>query len=177
MDRQEIDALRRRIRKDNKVVRFKSATERNPNLQLPFDELHNELERLMRTRSIRTLDRGDKSFTASVVDAMLQDQAYRSRCTEILSSCIKITGTFQETLDNLRDYLMLEYGSQIGGRTTKAERQQFMESVLRPFYRYLHDVRQLQEHARYLVDDIDKAGFTFRNLVEGIKLLGRPETM
>ena len=107
---------------------------------------------------------------------MLQDQAYRSRCTEILASCISIDGGFQETLVNLRDYLLLEYGARISrGRTTKDERRQFMENVLRPFFRYLHRVDQLKSHAKYLIDDIDKAGYTYRNLVESIKLLGKPE--
>ena len=107
---------------------------------------------------------------------MLQDQAYRSRCAEILASCIMIDGTFNETLCNLRDYLLLEYGGRMGrGRTTKEERRQFMENVLRPFFRYLYKVDQIKQHAKYIVDDIDKAGFTYRNLVESIKLMGRPE--
>lgn len=177
MDRESIAAIRRIVRKDKRYVRFKEAAEHNPNLQLPFEKLHTELERLMGTRSIRSLSRSDVNFTSSVVDAMLQDQAYRSRCTEILASCIAISGTFNDTLNNLRDYLILEYGHRISTRTTKAERQQFMESILRPFYKYLNQVDQLKEHAKYLIDDIDKAGFTFRNLIEGIKLLGRPETM
>ncbi len=177
MDREKIDALRRSVRRDERYQKFKRNVEKNPNLQIPFQALHEEIDRLQRMRTIRTLSRSSTSFTADVVDAMLQDQAYRSRCTEILSSCISITGTFAETLNNLRDYLQLEYGHRIPGRPTKSERQQFMESVLRPFYKHLHSVSQLQEHARYLVEDIDKAGFTFRNLVESIKLLGRPETM
>lgn len=177
MNNESIKALRRIVRKDERYLRFRRAAERNPSLQIPFEELHEELTRLMATRSIRALSRSDVNFTSSVVDAMLQDQAYRSRCAEILASCIAVSGAFQETLTNLRDYLVLEYGSRISTRTTKGERQQFMESTLRPFYKYVNEVEQLKEHARYLMDDIDKAGFTFRNLIEGIKLLGRPETM
>lgn len=177
MKSHDIKAVRSLVRADQKYKRFKKAAQSNPNLVLPFEDLHDELRRLHSTRQVRVLSRRDVDFTATVIDAMLQDQSTRSRCTEILASCISISGTFAETLNNLRDYLMLEYGGNIGTRTTKEERKQFMVSLLRPFYRYLHDVSQLQEHARYVIDDIDKAGFTYRNLIEGIKLLGRPETI
>lgn len=178
MEKEDLDALRRIVKKDAKYKRFKEMADANPNLRLPFDDLHEELERMQRTRNVRSLSRKDKGFTNSVVDAMLQDQSYRSRCTEILASCISIEGTFSETLCNLRDYLLLEYGGRMGrGRTTKEERRQFMENVLRPFFKYLHKVEQIKKHAKYIVDDIDQAGYTYRNLVESIKLMGKPETV
>lgn len=172
--KQDLDHIRRLVKKDDKYLRFKRSVEKNPNLQLAFDDLHEELDRMQRTRQIRSLERRSKTFTMNVVDAKLQDQQYRSRCTEILASTIPITGTFNETLTNLRDYLLLEYGKRIGG--TKNERQQFMENVLRSFFRYLHKVEQLKEHVRFIIDDIDKAGYTFNNLIELIKLLGKPES-
>lgn len=173
--REELAHLRRTVKSDKKFKRFKAAVEKNPNLTLPFDDLHEELERMQRTRGVRSLNRKDKSFTGNVVDAMLQDQSYRSRCTEILASTISISGTFQETLTNLRDYLIIEYGSRMPVRTNKDEKRQFMENILRPFFRYLYKVEQLKEHARYIITDIDQAGYTYRNLVESIKLLGKPE--
>jgi hypothetical protein len=177
MNREELAHLRRTVKKDSKFIKFKDAVERNPNLRLPFEDLHEELDRMQRSRGVRSLNRKDKNFTGSVVDAMLQDQAYRSRCTEILASCLSISGTFQDTLTNLRDYLILEYASRIPGRSTKEEKRQFMENVLRPFFLYLHNVDQLREHAKYIVTDIDQAGYTYRNLVESIKLLGKPESI
>ena len=36
---------------------------------------------------------------------------------------------------------------------------------------------QIKKHAKYIVDDIDQAGYTYRNLVESIKLMGKPETV
>lgn len=178
MDKEDLDLLRRTVKRYEKYKKFMKSVKANPNLQLPFEELHEELERMQKMRRVRSLTRKDKNFTGSVVDAMLQDQAYRSRCTEILASCIAITGGFQDTLLNLRDYLLFEYGGRIGrGRTTKEERKNFMENVLRPLFKYLHKVEQLKEHAKYIVDDIDKAGFTYRNLVESIKLLGKPESI
>ncbi|MNV25352.1 hypothetical protein D3C71_1164480 [compost metagenome] len=175
MDTEKLEHIRRLVKNDDKYGSFKKSVEKNPNLKLPFDDLHEELERMQKTRSIRSLNRRDKRFTEAVLDAKLLDQQYRSRCTEILGSTIPITGAFQDTLTNLRDYLLLQYGKRIGG--TKNERQQFMENVLRPFFKRIHKVEQLKEHCRFIVDDIDKAGYTFNNLIELIKLLGKPESL
>jgi len=173
MDKTDIDHLRRIVKKDEKYKRFKAAVDGNANMQLPFADLHEELSRMQKTRQVRSLSRRNKRFTQDVIDAMLQDQAYRSRCTEILTQTLEITGVYQDTLTNLRDYLLFEYGKRLGG--TKGERQQFMENVLRPFFRYIHKVEQLIDHAKLIVGDIDQAGYTYRNLVESIKLLGKPE--
>lgn len=174
MSKEDLQHIRRLVKGDEKYQNFKRSVDKNPNLSLPFEDLHEELNRLHRTRSVRSLQRSDKRFTENVLDAKLEDQRYRSRCAEILSSTIPVTGTYTETLTNLRDYLLLEYGKRIGG--TKNERQQFMENVLRPFFRRIHRVEQLKEHCRFIIDDIDKAGYTFNNLIELIKLLGKPET-
>lgn len=174
MSKEDLQHIRRLVKGDDKYKRFKHSVEKNPNLKLPFGDLHEEIDRIHRTRSLRSLQRTDKQFTANVLDAKLEDQRYRSRLTEILASTIPITGTFTETLTNLRDYLLLEYGKRIGG--TKNERQQFMENVLRPFFRHIHRVEQLKDHCRFIIDDIDKAGYTFNNTIELIKLLGKPES-
>jgi len=175
MDREKLDHIRRLVKADDKYKAFKRSVDKNPNLKLPFEDLHEELTRMQKTRSVRSLSRRDKRFTEAAMDAKLQDQQYRSRCAEIMAATVPITGTFTETLTNLRDYLLLEYSKRIGG--TKHERQQFMENVLRPFFRHIHKVEQLKEHCKFIIDDIDKAGYTFNNLIEFIKLLGKPESL
>ena len=175
MDKEKLNHIRRLVKADEKYIAFKKSVEKNPTLVMPFEDLHEELERMHKTRSVRSLHRRDKRFTEAVMDANLQDQQYRSRCSEIMGSTLPFTGTFQETLTNLRDYLLLEYGKRIGG--TKHERQQFMENVLRPFFRRLHIVEQLKAHCKFIMEDIDQAGYTFKNMIEYIKLLGKPESL
>lgn len=172
----ELDALKRVLRKDKKLLRFKDNFEGNPNFSLNFDKLHEELERLHATRSVRTLRRKNHDFAEEVLDSMLQDQATRSRCTEILGACIKIRGALSDTLDNIRDYLIMTYSSKlklVGG--TQSERKAYVETVLRPFYKYLTEVSMLEEHCKVIIQDIDKAGFAYTNLVETIKILSAPE--
>ncbi len=175
MDINDRKHLKRLVKADENYLKFKRSVDKNPNLRLPFEELHEELEREHKMRQVRSLHRSDKDFIGSVTDAMMQDARIRSRATEILASTIAIKGTFTDTLTNLRDYLILAYGKRLGG--TKEERRNFMENILRPFFKYIHKVDQLREHARYIIEDIDKAGYTFKNLMESIKLLGKPESI
>lgn len=172
---ERMSMIRRRIRSDSKYQRFKESFRSNPNTAIDFDGLHEELSRLHKTRSVRSLRRKSKGFVDDVVDALLQDQQHRSRCAEILGDCVKISGAMTDTLDNLRDYLLIEFTDLLKGVGTVKERQSVVESVLRPFYQYLEQVEQIKQHAKIIVEDIDKAGYAFTNLVASIQLLSRPE--
>jgi pyrimidine operon attenuation protein/uracil phosphoribosyltransferase len=47
--------------------------------------------------------------------------------------------------------------------------------VMKRFYEFFNQVQTLEKHARLIIEDVDKAGYTYRNLVEAIKILSRPE--
>lgn len=175
MTKEEIKALRRIIKKDKKFIRFREAYEGNPAFNIDFEDFHEELKRLHETRSTRHLKRKSKGFTEDVIDGMLQDQATRSRVAEILGQCVKISSSVEKTLNNLRDYLLSEFSTQLKRLGAQTERKMFIESVMSSFYEYVSDVQTLEKSCRLIVDDIDKAGYTYRNLVEAIKILSRPE--
>lgn len=174
MSSENAKSVKRRVKEDSKYKNFCRAMKSNPNLKLPFDDLYEELDSMMITRKVRSLNRKSKSFTHDVLDSMIQDQQIRSRCTEMLSSCVAIETSYKETLDNLRDYLMLEYSGSLGTRSTKDERRSFFESVLKTQYKYLTKVDRLRQQATYIITDIDKAGYNYRNIVEMIKLMSNP---
>lgn len=172
---QKIAMVRRRIREDEKYKRFKVAHKNNPNNVIDFESLHNEMARIHKTRSVRALKRKSKGFVDDVVDALLQDQQARSRCAEIMGNCVTISGTMTQTLDNLRDYLVTEFSELLKTVGTVGERKMVVESVLRPFYEYLNNVDQIKQHAKIIIEDVDKAGYGFTNLVNSLQLLSRPE--
>lgn len=172
---QKVKMIRRRIRDDEKYKRFKVAQKNNPNNVIDFENLHKEMARLHKTRSVRSLKRKSKGFVNDVVDALLQDQQARSRCAEIVSICIEISGSMTQTLDNLRDYLVTEYAELLKAVGTVGERKMVVESVLRPFYEYLSNIEQLRQHAKVIMEDVDKAGYGFTNLVNTLQMLSRPE--
>lgn len=172
---QKIAMVRRRIREDEKYKRFKTAHKNNPNNVIDFDGLHKEMARIHKTRSVRSLKRKSKGFVDDVVDALLQDQQARSRCAEIMGNCVTISGNMTQTLDNLRDYLVTEFSELLKSVGTVGERKMVVESVLRPFYEYLNNVDQIKLHAKIIIEDVDKAGYGFTNLVNSLQLLSRPE--
>lgn len=175
--KEQLAAIRRRVKKDPKVKRFQEAFDTNPAFSLPFSTLHEELSSMHTTRMTRSLRRGKNSinFTRNIVDAMLQDQAVRSRCTEILGECVKINNGMKTTLQHLRDYLLVEHSAILRTLPTQAERKSFIEYVLRSFYEYLQNIDTLQEHCRIVIEDIDKAGYSHKNTIEAIKILVKPE--
>lgn len=172
---QKIKMIRRQIRQDAKYLRFKEAQKNNPNNVIDFKGLHAEMARLHKTRAWRHLKRKSKGFTDEVCDAILQDGQARSRCAEILGICVEITGSMNDTLTNLRDYLVTEYAEFLKAVGTVAERKAVVETVLRPFYEYLNNVEQLRQHAKIIMEDIDKAGFGYTNLIAALQMLSRPE--
>lgn len=172
---EKISMIRRRIRDNKKYQQFKEAHQCNPNNVIDFAGLHDEMSRMHKTRAVRALRRKSKGFIDEVVDALLQDQQARSRCTEILGVCVNVSGAMAETLDNLRDYLVIEYSDLLRSLGTVKERQAVVESVLRPFYKYLSEIEQLRAHARLIIEDIDKAGYAFTNLVHVAQMMAKPE--
>lgn len=173
----ELAAIKKTIRKDKRFQRMKELYETNPAYAIDFKGFHTEISRMHMTRSTRSLKRKGKGnhFTENVIDAMLEDTSIRSRCVEILGQCVKIGSSMADTVSNVRDYLVTEYSNILRKIGTQTERKQFVESLMRKFYEYLAQINTLEKHARLVIEDIDKAGYTYRNLVESIKILSRPE--
>lgn len=176
--REEIKALRRVIKKNKRYMQFLEMFERNPAYAINFDAFHEELQMLHMTRQTRELRRKKNSmrqFPEKVLDSMLQDQATRSRCTEIRGQCVKISSAMEKTLGNLRDYLLSEFGHHLKGIGAQAERKAFIEAIMKPFYEFLHQVQTLDKSAALIVEDIDQAGYMYTNLVKLVIVLTKPE--
>lgn len=176
MTKEELAAIKRIIRKDKKFQRMKELYETNPAYSIDFEGFHKEISTIHLTRNTRSLRRKKSNqFVENVIDAMLQDAAGRSRIVEILGQCVKIGTSMEKTVSNVRDYLLSEYTVVLRKLGTQTERKYFVESVMRAFYEYLSQIETLEKHARLVVDDIDKAGYVYKNLIESIKILTRPE--
>lgn len=92
MTSEERNALRRIIKKHKIYQRYLELFQSNPAFRINFEAYHNEIETMHITRRTRNLKRKrNVQFIENVVDAMLDDQACRSRCAEILGECVKIS--------------------------------------------------------------------------------------
>lgn len=174
--REALKAIRSTIKKNPRYKQFLENFRGNPAYNINFEEFHEELQRLHTTRLTRELKRKkSRSFPEKVLDAMLQDQSTRSRCAEILGQCTKISNAMERTLSKLRDYLCAEYAGYLKTVGAQGERKAFVESIMRDFYDFYDEVKTLENSARIVIEDIDKANYMFKNLVEIIKVLSRPE--
>jgi hypothetical protein len=174
--REEWKAIRRILKKNPRYQQFLENFRGNPAYNIDFEEFHQELQRLHTTRLTRELKRKkSRSFPEKALDAMLQDQSTRSRCAEILGQCTKISSAMDRNLSKLRDYLCSEYSDSLKRVGTQVERKSFVEALMRDFYDFFDEVKTLEKSASIVIEDIDKANYMFKNLVEIIKVLSRPE--
>lgn len=170
----EIDAIKRTIRADEHYKKFKATFASNPRFCIDFDGLLEELHTMHSVRKTRRLKR-KRTLVEDAVDAMLLDQSTRSRCAEIVAQIMEVEHVFNTTVTNMRDYILVEYAQYLKSVGTQAERKVFVESLLRIYYKYLSNLQNVKQVAQYIIQDVDKAGFMFTNLVATLQILSRPE--
>lgn len=178
-DKQDLLRIKRIIQKDKRVRRLESAFDELAEFNLPIKDMYDEIERIHMTRKTRHLDKDSGTFVQDVIDGMLNDQANRSRLTEILMSCLHAKRNLASSLENLEGYLMIEYATQLGAIRTKGERASFISHhVLNKYHKYIDRVSRIKEMAELVTVDIDKAGYNYKNIIEAVKMIaGRREVM
>lgn len=170
--------VKRAIRKDSKLKRFQELYENAPQYNLPIKDFQREIEVSFTARKMRELkgQTRDMGFAQNIIDSLMEDQAIRGRYTEILTACVRCDKSLANSLDKLRDYILLEYHTNLVSLySTKGERERFVTNLLRPYEDYRKAVNCLKDELNLMVVDIDKAGFAVKNTIEAIKLLSRPE--
>lgn len=167
---EDLKRLRKKLRKDKqflKVVKFFN----NVANEISISGFYNEISSLHKRRSSRTLNRGEKSFLDKVVEADLQDLAYRSRIAEIELACVQTVAEYGPILDDLVVYLRAEYLEELRGFfKAKGEQEEFCQSLCKNQVKFIRDVKTVQEAARIVVTDIDKSSFRLSNLIEVAKI-------
>lgn len=171
MDKQELVLLKKRLTKDKRMVKLHSNFQELPQYRLPLKDLYEEVETIHKLRKTRSLNSKSKSLVQDLIKGMLDDGSKRSRLVEILMVCVKTTKQLEDTLVDLEGYLLMEYGGQIYGLKTKGERSQFIEThVFRQYRQYITRMGVVKDAAEFVIVDIDKFAYTYRNLIEAAKL-------
>lgn len=167
---EQILLLKRTIRKDERVLRLKDAFRSLPEYRMNFQVLHEELEVMMNTRPLRSLQR-KKNFLENIVESMMTDQQYRTRITEILLACVKTEKNLARSLSQIKDYLKTRYYTQIYSVfRAKADRDSFIDHVLSQYSMYIDKVDELKQRCNLCISDIDKAGYMFKGLLESLQI-------
>ncbi len=163
------------MRKDPKYKRLKETFSTHETFRLPLDDLMLELTGLHRSRKVRILNPTDPEFVAKVVESVLNDQAIRSRTTEILIRCVRAHALLSHSVEGLKYHLLTTYADSLKTYRTKDERAQIVNSTLRTFEKFLSDVLTLKESAQLVVNDIDKASWSLKSVLSALELHMAPE--
>lgn len=137
---------------------------------IPREKLIAELKDIHSLREVRRLNVRDPEYVDKLLNANAHDQAQRSRCTEILMSCVHVTEQLNRALSALKDHLLLEYSDQLRQFRTKEERMQVLNIALRKFTRFLDNIKVLHALTELVIGDIDKAAWAMRASIEALKI-------
>lgn len=179
IDRQRLAHIRKLIRRDKRLSDLEDRFNNLPYYQINGKELHAEIKRIHMVRKTRQLNRKSKTFVGDITESLIDDQAHRSRLTEILMECVKIIRNLENTLESIEGHLLLEYSELLSEIRTKSERESFIHhNILKEYFKHIEKVERIKQVAEFVIVDIDKAGYMLKNLIEAVKLAaGRREAV
>jgi len=117
--KRDIQSIIKEMKKDAKFKRLRTAFDTLPMYQLPIENLITEIESSHKIRKIRRLNPEDPKFVDALIQANVNDQATRSRMTEIMMTCIRASTTLEAALEALSNHLLITYSEQLRGFRTK----------------------------------------------------------
>ena len=171
----QIKALVRKIEKDPKIERLDDSFEKFDYFKLPIKALQNEIETAHKLRPIRTLKAHGNDFVGRVIEALLADQATRSRLAEISLQAFRAEKSLETALSALKDHLIVTYAADLSMFKTKEERFRIVDLVLARYTTYQNKVIMVQNMANIIIKDIDQAAWSIKGTIEAIKMISKPE--
>jgi hypothetical protein len=163
------------IKSDKRFQRLERNFNDLPYFNLPITQLSAEIESLHRLRSIRKLNPQSPTFIDDVIKAANYDQSVRSRLTEMMLGAFKAEKSLSAAISALKEYLLVRYAEDLAFIRTKSERSAVIDIALHSFVKYVKKVQSLQDEAKIVIEDIDKAGYLVKNFGEILKLVHKPE--
>ena len=163
------EEMRETVKGDDKYKRFRRIV-KNVGEQLNIEKLAEEIKRLHSGRKARSLYLKRPSVD-TVVEAALQDSAYRSRIAEIWVEADYYHGLLEEAVTSIRKHFMHSFRDQMGTLKTKGERMGFADQYLNSGLSLMSKLDRLTSMAGMIIKDIDQTGFTFKHVVDSLEVL------
>lgn len=161
--------LRKLLRKDDEYAKFKNILTYASGLA-EFDNYSSEMETMHQGRKSRTLAHKSLS-TKRLVDAVLQDASYRSRCVEIMMTVNKANRLLESATDAMRNHIFAKYKPYLSNYRTKAERDTYVNDLLKEAVSKLADYERIIDMAKYIIEDIDKFAWSAKTTLQGLELM------
>ena len=142
---------------------------------LPVDSFVQEARTMFKMRKFRQLNVDDPKFTRRFAESIIQDQSYRSRMTEMLTQCYASKRALDRLLDVFHDYALVEFAKDLRVLGTQKERDALINTLLNRFQKYTSSLDAFIQEVDYYVKDIDKAGYTAKNIAEVYAIVFKKE--
>lgn len=121
---------------------------------------------------------GKNRYSAkTLIDASLVDMSSRSRLVEIRVKASIQLSVLDEAVKAVRKYLMTEYADDLSEFKTAEQRRSFCDRAIKHGLAFQEEGAALLQLLDRIIEDIDKASFHLRNIMECLKLLesrGKP---
>ena len=140
--------------------------------KFPVEAHYNEILGLHNSRSIRG-HRGDLS-QKDVIKVVMEDQSYRGRIVQIRVETMYIFNTLNSTITAFKGYVLSNYRKYIRGSTV-SEREAHLNDLVKLGAAELENLGNLLEVSQEIIDDIDKASYAIKHVIEVKQVNGRGE--
>ena len=144
------------------------------------NELRKEVVRLHQNRGSRTLMLKSHINAEHLMRAHLEDMAYRSRLVEINIVVSKMFRRLEVTLGAITNHLVSNYSAYLKETTvhrTKGDINTFVEALLEDGWAEHGALESTLDVCKQIIDDIDKGGWSLRNMVELLKIVAARESV
>lgn len=171
--------LRKKIKRHSRYRKLKELLE-DPDVEqynIPFSEYLNEIKLTYRSRRFRNLDPNElATILEDVTSCSIEDTQLRSRYTEMLIVSTQAIKSIAGLLDRFESWVFIEFSGDLRDCfTNQADRKKLIDDILKDFRDYLKDAEAFKEQVSLILSDLDKAGYSVKNIVDAQKLIFRPE--
>lgn len=172
-----VDDLKAELKYDDTFESFKNLVN-SSSKQLNYDIVYDELMVLHKNRKGRSLHLNGRPGTGDVMDCLLQDSSYRSRIIEISIGVSRNLQNLTTAIEALVNYVVTEYADKsLAVVKSRVEREQIIRVVISKVQELVDKHKNLAEFCSYIVTDIDKAGFSYKNVIELFDIMTKERTL
>ncbi len=135
-----------------------------------------KIEDMHATRKMRTLNVKDvlQNFQHNTIEISYQNAGFRSNISSIKFKYYKIAHSLDKHINALSDYIASKYASQLSSEfKTVGAREKALNYILEDFKTILHDFRLVISLADFIIEDLDKAGWSINATIEVMKLTAK----
>lgn len=170
-----LKTLRERLARDVIWKRFRTQVRELDAIDV--DKYLQELKTMHKSRTVRVLGAMTQTSGKKVGDAVSQEIAVRSRCTEIILECIVMRNLLNAASSTLKKHVEANYPKTLKqlGLTTVTQRRNILQALTDPHLEKLDTLNTVIEIADLIVADIDQAGFGIKHINEALAVATRRE--